>query len=139
MTEALQNWITNEKIKLTDDQFVENVKRLAHDIMTTLSPEQQLSYHDSEQASARAAEQRRINREASERKQREVVEQRRLEREFAVGQGIRNRFFAANPHATESDFQRLWVKLRDEAMLKAMDQDRAESVAAQAADPRYSI
>lgn len=95
------------------DQFLDDVKELAHSIVAGLSVEQQIAYADEERAEARAAERRRISREAAEQRLAKQKEARRAEAEFAFGQEIRNRFFAKNPHATEADFTRLWPKLRD--------------------------
>jgi len=140
LNEALQAWATENKINLRDDQqAVANVRRLAHDIVATLSPEQQVQHYLSEQASDREEAARRIRVEASKRRQREAQERLRAEREYQAGQEIRKRFFTAVPYATEADFQKLWPKLWEAHLLDAMNRDRDASMSAQAADPRYSI
>lgn len=120
------------------DKLLEDVRKLTDEIASTLSPHRQVEHLDGRAAAINAAEQRRVKREAEERKQTASAETLRAEREFAVGQGIRNKFFAANPHATEADFARLWPKLRDEAMVRAMDQPGV-SVEADRQNPRYNV
>lgn len=119
------------------DKFLDDVKTMAHEIVAGLPVESQVAYHESELAADRAAQQRERNRHALQQKQVAQNESKRLEAEQRFGQGIRTRFFASNPHATEADFARLWPRLRDEAMLR-LDQASANGEA-ERESPRYNL
>lgn len=114
----------------------DEVKELAHNIVAGWSPQAQIAYRDSEIASARAAEQRRINREAAERKQVEQQEARRLEAAERFGQEVRADFFRRNPQCTQADFERLWPKLRDEALLRS---NQGANMEVERQHPRYNF
>lgn len=120
------------------DKFLEDVKKMGREIVAGLSPESQIAYADSERHAELATQQRQRNREAEARRQATTAENLRAERERAFGQAIRNKFFESNPHATQADFERLWPKLRDEAMMRAMDQPDS-GVEAYAENARYNV
>lgn len=65
-----------------------------------------------------------LERERAERKEKQ--EKGKLQ----VENGIRDDFFAANPHADEKDFQEMLPKLREALMLKNAEQREQEFEAA---------
>jgi hypothetical protein len=120
------------------DKFDEDIAKLVRDTVAGLSPEQAIEYRRSKAASDAEDRQRALNREAAAKRQAARVEAARVEAEHEFGQAIRDRFFKANAHATQTDFARLWPKLRDAAMLEAGDAS-AESREVERQHPRYNF
>ena len=106
---------------MAEDQFLEDVESLSREIVATLSPERRVDYIIAKRHAEEEKRAREYRQAAEAKKVAAQKEQRRVEAEERFGQQIRARFFANNPHASESDFVRLWPRLRDEGMLRGGD------------------